>query len=139
RSDMNVPAGAKIQLLIKDANEKTKARLCDYGEIIQRMARIENIGFTDNVPKGSIQTIVDEAILLLPIANIIDIEQERTRLKKQLEKLEQNIKKIDQKLENKKFLSNAPNEVVEEQRSRKSTAEIMHEKLSHALEQLETV
>ena len=139
RSDMNVPAGAKIQLLIKDANEKTKARLCDYGEIIQRMARIENIGFTDNVPKGSIQTIVDEAILLLPIADIIDIEQERIRLKKQLEKIKQDIKKIDQKLENKKFLSNAPNEVVEEQRSRKSTAEIMHEKLSHALEQLKTV
>ena len=65
--DMNVPAGAKIQMMIKDASEKTKTRITAYEEIIGRMARIEKITLTDVAPKGSIQTILDEATIVLPL------------------------------------------------------------------------
>ncbi len=137
RADMNVPAGAKITLMVKEASDQTKQRLDSYDETLCRMARLEKIELTDSVPKGSIQTVVDEATLVLPIADIIDLDQERARLKKEIEKLEGDIKKIMQKLSNEKFIANAPEEVVEEQRSRKAQAEGVINKLSQALKQLE--
>ncbi len=138
RSDMNVPAGAKINLMVKDSADKTNERLKSYDEIIRRMARLEDIARLDgDVPHGSIQTVVDEATIVLPIADIIDLDKERERLKKEINKLSDDIKKIDQKLGNKKFIDNAPDEVVAEQRNRKSDAETVLSKLSQALKQLE--
>jgi valyl-tRNA synthetase len=123
RSDMNVPASARIQLILKDSNELTKQRIEKYEEIISRMARLDAIEINDSeAPKGAVQTVVDEATLILPIADIIDLDQERERLRKQITKLETDIKKIDQKLDNKKFIENAPEEVVAEQKARKQEA-----------------
>jgi valyl-tRNA synthetase len=136
RADMNVPAGAKIKLVVKDASVTTKKRLADYNDILTRMARLESVDHVTDIPQGSIQTIVDEATLGLPIADIIDLDKERSRLEKEIQKLEQDIKKIEQQLGNQKFVENAPREIVEEQKSRKSEAEQAREKLSQALKQL---
>ncbi|OIN86067.1 MAG: valine--tRNA ligase [Alphaproteobacteria bacterium CG1_02_46_17] len=137
RSDMNVPAGAKIKMMIKDASEQTKSRIAAYEEIIARMARIENISMTAEAPKGSIQTIVDEATIILPIAEIIDLDKERERLKKEIDRLEANINRIDQKLSDDKFVNNAPAEIIAEQKARKAENETVMKKLSQALKQLE--
>jgi valyl-tRNA synthetase len=138
RSDMNVPAGAKIKLMVKDACADTQAGLKAYDVILKQMARLDSIELIDDEPpKGSIQTVVDKTILILPIADIIDLDQERERLRKQIGKLEQDIKKISQKLENKKFIDNAPEEIIAEQKSRREEAESVRNKLSEALKQLE--
>ena len=136
RADMNVPAGAKIRLLVKDASDQTQERLKTYDEILCRMARLESVETTADVAAGAIQTVVDEATLILPIADIIDLDQERARLQKEIGKLTDDIKKIEQKLSNEKFIANAPEEVVEEQRSRKAEAESIINKLETALKQL---
>ena len=106
-------------------------------EIICRMARLEKIEPTNSIPKGSIQTIVDEATVVLPIAEIIDLDKERDRLKKEIEKLRINIGKIDTKLSDEKFVSNAPPEIIAEQHARKTDNETILHKLSQALKQLE--
>jgi valyl-tRNA synthetase len=137
RADMNVPAGAMVRLLVKDAGAGTEDRLKTYDEILRRMARIESVALTNDVPKGSIQTIVDEAIFVLPIAEIIDLDKERDRLRKEIEKLRINIGKIDQKLSDEKFVAGAPAEIIAEQKSRKADNEAMIDKLATALKQLE--
>lgn len=137
RSDMNVPAGAKIKLMVKDANPATQARLKTYDEIIKRMARLSVIETAYDVPKGSIQTVLGEALLVLPIADIIDLDAERARLKKQIEKIESDIAKTQSKLDNDNFVANAPEEVVEEYRERVTEAEALRNKLAQALKQLE--
>jgi valyl-tRNA synthetase len=137
RADMNVPAGAKVQLLVKDACEHTQNGFKAFDEILKRIARLESIEMTEEAPKGSIQTVVDKATLILPIADIIDLDAERDRLKKQIAKLEDNINKLSKKLENKAFVENAPEEVVEEQRTRIAEDQTIVEKLSSALKQLE--
>ena len=139
RSDMNVPASAKIKLLVKDASEQTLKRLKNSEEILQRMARLESIEETNEVPKGAIQTVVDEASVLLPIADIIDLDAERSRLEKAIGKLDQDINKIEKQLANEKFVSNAPAEIVEEQKGRKAEAEQTRNKLSQALQQLAAI
>ncbi len=137
RADMNVPAGAKIDLLIKGANDTTKRNIERHTEIIQRMARIETIEHTSDTPKGAIQMVLDEATLMLPIADIIDLDQERERLTKEIGKLEADIKKIEAKLGNDKFVSNAPEDIIAEQHSRKEIAQSARDKLAVALKQLE--
>jgi valyl-tRNA synthetase len=138
RADMNVPGGAKIRLLVKDSSEATKQRLSLYEDIICKMARLETIEqLNDEAPKGAIQTVVDEAILILPIADIIDLDKERARLEKEIGKMQEEIKKIERQLGNEKFVANAPEEIVEEQKNRKTDFLNTIEKLSTALQQLE--
>ena len=166
RADMNVPAKAVLRLFVKDASKETMKRLKEYEPSIKRMAKIENIGFLSPdekidvsktktsmqsfgneqgigsihiVPKGSIQTVLDEATLILPIADIIDLDKERERLRKELTRLEGEIQKVDVKLGNEQFVSNAPEEIILEHKQRKETAQSTHRKFSQALKQLEAV
>ena len=138
RADMNVPAKAMVKLIVRGASDETKARFGAYEEILKRMARMEEISFSGDVPKGSIQTVLDEATLALPIADIIDLGKERERLKKEIERLEGEIIKVDQKLGNAQFVSNAPEEIIAEHKLRKETAETTRNKFSMALKQLES-
>ncbi len=137
RADMNVPAGAKIKLLVKGANDGTQKRLAAYDEVLRRMARLESAECVADIPKGSIQSVIDEATLGLPIADIIDLDAERERLKKQIGRLEQDIQKIDQNLSNQNFVANAPDEIIAEFKQRRIDALSTMEKLSAALSQLE--
>lgn len=137
RADMNVPAGAKVELLVKGAYDEASERFKLYEEILKRMARLETIQMSQDIPKGSIQAVVDEITLILPIADIIDLDAERERLRKAINKLDQDIAKVDAKLGNEKFISNAPDEIIAEQKSRKDEAQATRSKLEAALKQLD--
>lgn len=137
RSDMNVPAAAKLKMLVKDSSPATGARLQAYDEVLCRMARLESVTLSNDVPKGSIQTVLDEATFVLPIADIIDLDKERERLNKEIGKLAANIEKIDQKLADEKFVANAPADIIAEQKSRRADNEAMMSKFATALKQLE--
>ena len=136
RSELNVPAGAQIPLQVKGASAQTRARFETHRGIIGRLARLSGIAFVETVEKGSAQTLLDEATLVLPLVGIIDIEQESVRLKKEAEKMSAEIRKIESKLGNKDFVDRAPPEVVEEQRERKAEAEAALVKLTAAQKNL---
>lgn len=89
RSEANVPAGAKIPALIESAAGSTRARLQRHGDLANRLARLDGIEETsDPAPKGSVQAIVDEATIILPLDDIIDKDAERARLTKDITKCE---------------------------------------------------
>ncbi|MEO3433178.1 valine--tRNA ligase [Inquilinus sp. CAU 1745] len=134
RSEMNVPAGAEIELRVKDANAETARRLEAHADIVKRLARLDAIQVTDDAPpKGSAQSVLDEATLILPLADVIDLDQERARLTKEIAKLDGEIGKIEKKLSNEQFLAKAPEEVVAEQRERQADAVATRKKLEAAL------
>jgi len=136
RAELNVPAGAMVSLQIKGASSETKTRLERHHVIIVRMARLSNVSHVEIVPKGSAQAILGEATLILPLAEIIDLDRERARLKKEGERIAAEIKKIEAKLSNQDFVERAPPEVVEEQRERKAEAEATLAKLEAAQKSL---
>lgn len=138
RADMNVPAKAKIKLMVKGVSDVNKQSFDDFGDVIQKMARLESIDFVDDAPNGSIQTVIGEMTLILPIADLIDLDQERERLKKEIEKLEDNIRKISGQLDNQNFCANAPKEVIEEKKDIVANDEEKKKKLNNALNQLNT-
>ncbi len=136
RSEMNVPAGAKVPLMLKDASSATADRLERHNGLICRMARLSEAVTGDVTPRGAIQFVVDEATAVLPIADVIDLQAEMQRLEKTMAKLDGEIKKIDGKLGNAKFMDKAPQAVIDEQRARKAGAEAEKAKLSDAVTRL---
>ncbi len=136
RMDMNVPASAKLGLLIMNASGDEKTWLDNNQAVISKMARIETFDHVTDMPQGAIQIVIGGMTLGLPVADIIDLDKERERLNKEIQKHEKEIKQIEGKLANENFVSKAPAEVVEEQKIRKTEANVMIEKLSSALKQL---
>jgi valyl-tRNA synthetase len=136
RAEINVPASAKVPLVIAFAGPETKARAERHGETIKRLARLESLEFGRPQP-GAVQIVLDEATLALPLAGIIDIDAESKRLKREIDKVGSEIAQLDAKLSNEKFVSRAPEHVVEEQRERKVEAEAVAAKLEQALKRLE--
>jgi len=137
RAQMNVPAGARIPLVLKGASDETVARMTRNKDMIERLARLDSLKAADEAPAGSIQAVVDEATVFLPLADVIDLDAERARLTKEIGKIDGEIKKIDGKLGNEKFLAKAPEAVIDEQRERRADAEQTRAKLADALGRLE--
>jgi valyl-tRNA synthetase len=136
RAEMNVPAGAKVPLVVSGASQETEARALRHEETLLRLARLETIAF-DKAPRGAVQIVLDEATLALPLAGVIDIDAESKRLRREIDKVGSEIAQLTAKLSNEKFVSRAPEHVVEEQRDRKIEAEATAAKLEQALKRLE--
>jgi valyl-tRNA synthetase len=138
RADMNVPAAAQIDMQLKGARAENKQRLEKYEGIIKRLARLSKaVADEAEPPKGALQMVVDEATIILPIADVVDLAQEKARLQKAIEKEQQQVEKINKMLNNQGFLAKAPEEVVDEQKELKAAAESTIAKLSQALKQIE--
>ncbi|HQS14097.1 MAG: valine--tRNA ligase [Rhodospirillales bacterium 24-66-33] len=136
RAELNVPAGAKLKLLVIGGNDTTAARLETHRPAIERLARIEGVEAATSAPKASLQIVVGEATYALPVGDVIDLKAESARLQKEIKKLADEVGKIDAKLANAAFVARAPEEVVEEQRERRAQAEQTGARLSAALERL---
>ena len=140
RAEMNVPAGAKLAVLVREASAAAEQRLATHRVLILGLARLSTIESGDKpIPKGSIQAVVEEATLVLPLAGVIDLAQERARLQKELKRLDGEIAKIDGKLDNASFVARAPAEVVEENRERRAEFNETRTKLARALDRLAAV
>ena len=136
RSEMNVPAGSKIPLIVSASNDLTQERLTRHEDVLKRLARLDTVSVQNNFPEGAIQSIVDEAVFAIHLNEVIDIAAEADRLKKEISKVEQEIAKISGKLSNKGFLEKAPDAVIEENKSRLQDEQSKLEKLETALDRL---
>jgi valyl-tRNA synthetase len=136
RSEMNVPAGAMVVVSIAGASAATVERLKMHDVVLRRLARIESVALADVPLKGAVQIVAGEATVSLPLAGIIDLAAERTRLEREREKVAKEMAKIEAKLGNEQFIAKAPEEVVEEQRDRREEAVAMLARTDAALARL---
>ncbi|MBM3532145.1 MAG: valine--tRNA ligase [Alphaproteobacteria bacterium] len=136
RSEMNVPPSVTLKLQVKDAGAETKQRLVRHDDLIRRLARVETPVEVGEIEKTAAQVVVEEATFALPLAGVIDLAAERTRLSKEIDKLSGEIGKIDAKLGNASFVAKAPPEVVEEQRERRAETDQALSKLRQALDRI---
>jgi valyl-tRNA synthetase len=135
RSEMNVPAGSQISLVLV-AGDETRARAGRWNDALKRLARLSDVSFASAPPAGSVQLLVRGEIAALPLAGVIDLAAERARLEKELTKISDDVSRIDKKLDNADFMARAPEEVVDEQRERREEALDRESKVRAALERL---
>ncbi len=137
RTAMSVPVQARIPLLLDGASEATLSRLAQHGELVVRLARLSSAEVLSGpLPKGAVQDILDEASVVLPIAEVIDVTAERARLEKEIQRLTGEIHGFDRKLGNASFTAKAPPEVVETARERRAEAAASRDRLGEAAERL---
>ena len=140
RSEMNVPPKAKIPMLLKDGDAAAQAALATHRDLILRLAGLSDAGvLTVEVPKGAVQDVLDGAMIILPIADAIDLEAEKARLEKEISKQDAEIDRFEKKLGNAKFVANAPAEVVEGEREKLGEAQATRARLDEALKRLAAV
>jgi valyl-tRNA synthetase len=137
RNEMNVPGGAKVPLVLIGAKKVERARAERHEGTIKRIARIDEMSFARTAPRGSAQIVIGETTAALPLAGVIDMVAERTRLEREFDKTQAEIAKIDAKLGNAAFVAKAPPEVVEENRERRTAFEATARKLKAALLRVE--
>ncbi len=115
RGEMNIPPSKKINVLLK-TNEVSERQI-DY---IKKLAKVEELKAGDNItkPKASASAIVKSSEIYVPLEGLIDLDIERQRLQKEITRLEGLLAGIEKKLSNEKFVSGAPAEVVEKERTK---------------------
>jgi valyl-tRNA synthetase len=136
RAEMNIPPATKIPLVLAGVSAETKARAGRWAEFLQRLARVSDISFADTAPAGSVQLVVRGEVAALPLKGVIDLNAERARLDKELAKADADIKRVDVKLSNEKFVANAPEEIIEGEKEKRQEAEGRRAKILQALERL---
>ena len=136
RTELNVPPGAKMKALVRDASEETRRRLDRQGAALARLARVESLSFGDAVEGGAAQIVVDEATFILPLEGVIDIAAEKARLAKALEAVEKERNSLAGRLGNASFVEKAKPEAVAKAREDHAEKSAEAEKLKAALERL---
>jgi valyl-tRNA synthetase len=136
RAEMNIPPATLTSLVLSGASAETRERAPRWNDVIRRMARLADISFADRAPEGSVQLLVRGEVASLPLKGVIDLSAEKVRLDKELAKAEADIKRVDAKLANEKFVANAPEEVVEEEKEKREAAMARKAKILEALERL---
>jgi valyl-tRNA synthetase len=136
RSEMNIPPATLIPLVLSGASTETQGRAQRWNDTVKRLARLADISFADRPPEGAVQLLVRGEVVALPLKGVIDLSAEKTRLEKEIVKADADIKRVDAKLGNEKFVANAPEEIVEEEKEKREAAVARKAKLQEALERL---
>ena len=117
RAQMHVPAGLKVPVVVRNMGPEAKAAYEGNEALIKKLARIDALHVVDDFPKGTAALGITGAEFGLPLADIIDVDEEKARLEKSLGKLAKEIGGMKGRLNNPKFVASAPDEVVEETRA----------------------
>jgi valyl-tRNA synthetase len=136
RAEMNIPPATLMPLVLSGVSKETQGRATRWLEFVKRLARVSEVQFADRMPEGSVQFLVRGENAALPLKGVIDLAAERTRLQKELAKAESDIQRVDQKLNNPKFVANAAEDVVEGEKEKREEAQARRTKILEALERL---
>ena len=132
RAEMNVPPSKKAQMIIV-SDHADDYRMGEH--FIKRMAYASEITVTGAAPtdlSGLVTVVTHGANVYLPLAELVDLEKELERIAKEREKAAENLARIEQKLRNEKFVSKAPEAVVNAEREKAEKARTLIAKLDES-------
>ena len=136
RAQMNVPASARVPLVAVELDAAGRAALDANWALIEKLARVEGPETAEAMPKGALVVAAPGCTLGLPVADLIDIAAEKARLDKSVAKLDKEIKGLEGRVNNPKFVASAPSDVVEEARTNLAARLEERGKLSDAVARL---
>lgn len=134
RAGFNIPVSTKINIKI-DVKEELFGQIIPY---IKRLARVEEVEFVKNQTdtKQCAYCTVADTKIIVPLAGIIDIQKEIERQNKKIQKFEAEMTSLNNRLNNEKFVSSAPKEVVEQTKQRLQEVKSEISTISELIEKL---
>ncbi|MDE0063433.1 MAG: valine--tRNA ligase [Gammaproteobacteria bacterium] len=120
RGEAGIKPGREIDVLLQGGDARDRDLAASSGYLLQRLAKVSSI---DWLPRGerppaNALALVGELKVMVPLAGVIDIDAERARINKQIERKQKELQRIGGKLGNEKFVRNAPPAIVEKERNK---------------------
>lgn len=120
RSEVNAPMSSAIDILIKTKGDDTRKVFENNVDYINRFCHPKRLEIAADIeaPKLAMTSVITGAEVYLPLADLIDLNEEISRLQKEAKKLESEVTRGEKKLGNEKFVANAPEAVVAKEKEK---------------------
>jgi len=121
RSELNLSPAKAISLRLENGRESDRARVAKFDSQLRFLAKVESIdwvGAAADASSACAAGVVGELKLLVPLEGLVDLSAEKTRLDKEVKRIQSEIAKCQGKLASETFVSNAPAAVVDQERKR---------------------
>lgn len=138
RAEVNVPMSKKIELMLKAGDEQV-LQIVNRNEVyVQRFCNTSSFtaGLDLTTPDKAMTAVITGAELYLPLAGLIDIDQEIARLEKELQHLNSEVQRVEKKLANEGFVAKAPAKVIEEEKAKMADYSDKRSKVIARIEEL---
>jgi valyl-tRNA synthetase len=136
RADRDIDPRKSLDVKTKGGSEQEQAWLSQNSHYLKNIGRIESITTIEEEPDDAVIALAGEMTLLVPLADLIDPQEELARLEKELEKRRKNSDSIAKKLENENFVDRAPAEVVQKEQERLEESNTSIEKLEEQYQRI---
>ena len=141
RGELDLPPGRRVAVAL-DCRSSEDVRAIRAGEAyIRSLARVDDLhaGVGIERPRQSATQVAGPVEVLMPLAGLIDIAEEESRLRKEIDKARKDVDFFEKKLSNEKFLANAPPHVLEKDRGKLIAAQEKMAVLRHSLEKIQAL
>ncbi|MGB1199329.1 MAG: valine--tRNA ligase [Thalassotalea sp.] len=138
RGEMDIAPSKPLPVLLKNVNSNDQRRLNENNQFLSALAKLESINVLAENEEGpaSATAVVGDLSVLIPMAGLIDKDAELARLSKAVEKLEKEVQRVSGKLSNEKFVSKAPEAVINKEKAKLNDAESALAKLAEQKAQI---
>jgi valyl-tRNA synthetase len=138
RSEYNVPAGAHVRVRLTNVSAALRSALAMEERALRRLARVDDVaeGAAINGDMGAHAVLRSGADLFLPLAGIIDVDQERQRLGRELERIEGQLRGTEARLSSEQFTARAPADIVAREREKADSLRDQRDRLAGKLQGL---
>ncbi|MGO0306678.1 valine--tRNA ligase [Endozoicomonas acroporae] len=141
RAELNIGPGKPLNVLLRNTSAEDVARLNDNQSFLKSLAKLEDIRVLaagEEAPMATTQ-LVGSMEVLVPMAGLIDKEKESARLNKEIERFAKEVARFEGKLNNEKFISKAPADVVAKEQAKLAEAQAARAKLEEQLEAIKAL
>ncbi|MGY8871153.1 MAG: valine--tRNA ligase [Pseudomonadales bacterium] len=141
RGEMGISPAKELDILLQNGSAEDKARLDANQAFLSKLASLASITWLnpgDEAPMSATQLVGDMQVLV-PMAGLIDKDAELGRLRKEMDKLQKEISRVEGKLGNEKFVSNAPDAVIAKEKEKLDTAKSAQSQLTEQYGKIEAL
>ncbi len=141
RSELNLPPGKMLDVLYQAGTSTDRERQEQFTNVLSQLARIQSsvwVGDDADTAQCAV-ALVGDLKILIPLKGLVDVAEELSRLNRQLERENADLRKSEGKLGNRRFVENAPEAVVEQERERLASHQAKVENLHAQIRQLESI
>jgi len=141
RGEMDISPGKFLPVILQHAGDSDRRRATEHELLLHRVGRVESVAMLEDgvEPPAAATALLGDMRLLVPMKGLIDVEAERARLDKQMEKVRGDLARSVAKLGNDKFVNNAPPDVVTQEKERVAEFERTITQLTEQLEKLDAL
>ena len=138
RNEVNTPLSKPIDIKIEIKDSTSRQLIEENTHYITRFTNPETleIGEKINIEDDAKTQVVKGATVVLPLEGLIDLDEEIERLEKELERLDGELKRVKGKLSNEKFVQNAPEKIVNQEKEKQSSYLEQYEDVNSRLNEL---